>query len=38
MSRVIHFEMAVDDPDRAIAFYKDVFGWQTNRSPKATAW
>jgi uncharacterized protein len=28
MSRVIHFEIPVDDPARAIGFYKGVFGWQ----------
>ena len=26
MSRVIHFELAADDPQRAIAFYEKVFG------------
>lgn len=31
MPRVIHFEIAVDDPDRATKFYEDVFGWQTAR-------
>ena len=28
MSRVIHFELPADDPDRAIAFYEKVFGWK----------
>ncbi len=28
MPRVIHFEIPADDPDRAAAFYKDVFGWK----------
>jgi predicted enzyme related to lactoylglutathione lyase len=27
MSRPTHFELPVDDPDRAEAFYRDVFGW-----------
>lgn len=27
MSRVTHFELPADDPERAIAFYRDVFGW-----------
>ncbi len=27
MSRVIHFEIPVDDPDRAVKFYGNVFGW-----------
>jgi predicted enzyme related to lactoylglutathione lyase len=28
MSRVIHFELPADDPQRAIKFYEDVFGWK----------
>jgi predicted enzyme related to lactoylglutathione lyase len=28
MSRVIHFDLVADDPDRAIAFYQEVFGWK----------
>lgn len=28
MSRVTHFEIPADQPDRAIRFYSDVFGWQ----------
>ena len=27
MPRVIHFEIHVDDPDRAILFYSTVLGW-----------
>jgi len=27
MGRVIHFEVPVRDPDRAAAFYQEVFGW-----------
>jgi predicted enzyme related to lactoylglutathione lyase len=27
MPRVIHFEISADDPERAAAFYRDVFGW-----------
>lgn len=29
MPRVIHFELPVDDIERASRFYKDVFGWDT---------
>jgi predicted enzyme related to lactoylglutathione lyase len=25
---VIHFEIPVDDPDRAEAFYREAFGWE----------
>jgi uncharacterized protein len=28
MSRVVHFEIVADQPERAIGFYKNVFGWQ----------
>lgn len=28
MPRPIHFEIPADDPDRAAAFYRDVFGWK----------
>jgi predicted enzyme related to lactoylglutathione lyase len=31
MSRVIHFEINVDDPDRAVSFYGEVFGWETQK-------
>ena len=31
MPRVIHFEIGVDDPERAIKFYTDVFGWQIKK-------
>lgn len=32
MSKIVHFEIPVDDPDRALAFYEEVFDW------KATSW
>ena len=28
MKRVIHFEISADNPDRAVRFYQDVFGWE----------
>jgi uncharacterized protein len=31
MSRPTHFEIPVDDPDRAEAFYATVFGWTFQR-------
>ena len=31
MPRVIHFEFAADDPERAAKFYREVFGWESNR-------
>ena len=31
MPRVVHFEIAVDDPERAIAFYRDTLGWKIEK-------
>lgn len=31
MSRVVHFEIGVDDSDRALKFYSDVFGWSAEK-------
>src|SRR5215211_5865003 len=31
MSRVIHFELAADNPERAITFYSTVFGWKIDK-------
>lgn len=28
MNRVIHFEIHVENPDRAAQFYRDLFGWE----------
>src|SRR5271157_1712305 len=36
--RPIHFEINADNVDRAVEFYRDVFGWEINKydSPDAT--
>jgi predicted enzyme related to lactoylglutathione lyase len=34
-SRPTHFEIPVDDPDRAEKFYSSVFGWSFQRYPGA---
>lgn len=31
MNRVVHFEIAAEDPERAEKFYKDVFGWEITK-------
>ncbi len=31
MPRVIHFEIAVDNPDRAMKFYQSVFNWKIEK-------
>ena len=28
MNRVVHFEIQADDPERAMRFYGEVFGWE----------
>ena len=33
MPRVVHFEIPADNPDRACAFYRDVFAWQVQTWP-----
>jgi len=31
MPRVIHFEISADEPERAVKFYDEVFGWKTQK-------
>lgn len=31
MPRVIHFEINSDEPERAVKFYSDVFGWNIQK-------
>jgi len=31
MSRVVHFEIPAENPDRAAAFYKKAFGWKIEK-------
>ncbi|MBA3713461.1 MAG: VOC family protein [Pyrinomonadaceae bacterium] len=31
MPRVVHFEISVDEPERAAKFYSDVFGWNSRK-------
>jgi len=31
MSKVVHFEINVDNPQRAVKFYSSVFGWKINK-------
>ena len=31
MARVVHFEIAVDDPERAVEFYTKTFGWKIQK-------
>ncbi len=38
MSRVVHFEIHAEQPERAIAFYEGVFGWRFDRWPGGEAY
>ena len=31
MARVVHFEIQADNPERAVRFYSDIFGWQITK-------
>ena len=31
MPRPVHFEISADDPERALHFYREVFGWQSQK-------
>jgi uncharacterized protein len=33
MSRVIHFEIPAENPERAVAFYTKAFGWKFEKWP-----
>ena len=33
MAHVVHFEFSVPDPEKAVAFYSDVFGWSAAKLP-----
>lgn len=37
MNRIVHFEIHAGDPERAVKFYQDVFGWEIEEwSPPGT--
>ncbi len=38
MPRVIHFEIAIDKPDRAVKFYTEVFGWKVDKWGPVDYW
>ncbi len=31
MKRIVHFDISADDPERAVKFYTDVFGWSVQK-------
>ena len=38
MPRPVHFEIQADDPQRAIAFYQGIFGWQFQEYMPGVYW
>ena len=38
MPRVIHFEINVDNPDRATKFYSSTFGWKIEKAGPMDYW
>jgi len=38
MDKVVHFEIPADDVDRAQKFYKDLFGWDIQKSGEMPYW
>lgn len=38
MPKVVHFEIPVDDPERAAAFYDEVLGWTATRYGQEPYW
>lgn len=38
MAKIVHFEIPVDDPERAVAFYHDVLGWEVSRFGQEAYW
>ncbi len=38
MPRVVHFEIPASDPDKAIEFYKNVFGWEATKFADFDYW
>lgn len=38
MAKIVHFEIPVDDPERAVAFYHDALGWEVSRYGEEPYW
>ncbi|HET6954348.1 MAG TPA: VOC family protein [Acidimicrobiales bacterium] len=38
MAKVVHFEIPVDDAERAMAFYRGAFGWDVTDSGAGEYW
>ncbi len=38
MSRIVHFEIPVDDPEKSMAFYSQAFGWTFQKFGDENYW
>lgn len=38
MDKIVHFDVPVNDPEKAKAFYEKVFGWQIAEVPNMNYW
>ena len=38
MNRVIHFEVPAEDPENAMEFYSEIFGWKFNQLGQEDYW
>ena len=38
MAKIVHFELPVDDPERALTFYRDTLGWHIARFDSQRYW
>lgn len=38
MAKIVHFEIPVDDPQRAVEFYREAFGWEVTSFGNEQYW
>ncbi|HEX9034048.1 MAG TPA: VOC family protein [Streptosporangiaceae bacterium] len=38
MSKIVHFEIPADDPQRAVEFYREVLGWEVSQFGAEPYW
>ena len=38
MQRPVHFDITAEDPDRAVSFYEQAFGWKFTHWGRAARW
>ena len=38
MDKVVHFEIPMEDEERAVKFYKEIFGWKIDKTETMPYW